>query len=93
MLAKPQMNFRNVGIPTALRGTLSICLMTKSRCLYYTVWCMNIKIEKKPKISECFIVTFVEQPSYNYLDICEEKWLNKISTSINKHIIILPRIK
>jgi len=27
------------------------------------------KIEKKPKISECFIATFVEQPSYDYLDI------------------------
>ena len=48
------------------------------------------KIEKKPKISECFIVTFVEQPSYDYLDICEDKWLNKISASINKHRIILP---
>ena len=43
------------------------------------------KIEKKPKISECFIVTFVEQPSYDYLDICKDKWINKISASINKH--------
>ena len=51
------------------------------------------KIEKKPKINECCIVTFVEQPSYDYLDICEDKWLNKISASINKHRIILPRIK
>ena len=51
------------------------------------------KILKKPKISEYFIVTFVEQPSYDYLDICEDKWLNKISASINKHRIILPRIK
>ena len=51
------------------------------------------KIEKKPKISEYFIVTFVEQPSYDYLDICEDKWLNKISASITKHRIILPRIK
>ena len=50
------------------------------------------KIEKKPKISECFIVTFVEQPSYDYLNICEDKWLNKISASIMKHRIILPRI-
>jgi len=49
-------------------------------------------IEKKLKISECFIVTFVEQPSYDYLYICEDKWLNKISASINKHRI-LPRIK
>jgi len=40
-----------------------------------------------------FIVTFIEQPSYDYLDICEDKWLNKISASINKHRIILPRIK
>ena len=39
------------------------------------------KIEKKPKISECFIVTFVEQPSYDYLDICEDTCLNKISAS------------
>jgi len=30
------------------------------------------KIENKPKISECFIVTFVEQPSYEYVDICED---------------------
>jgi len=47
------------------------------------------KIEKKPKISECFIVTFVEQPSYDYLDICEDNWLNKIRSSINKHRIAL----
>jgi len=46
MLAKPQINFRNVGIPTALRGTLSICLMTKSRCLYCTMWCTNIRLKK-----------------------------------------------
>jgi len=51
------------------------------------------KIEKKRKISECFIDTFVEQHSYNYLDICEDKWLNKINASINKHRIILPHIK
>jgi len=50
------------------------------------------KIEKKLKISECFIVTVVEQPSYDYLDICEGKRLNKISASINKHRIILPPI-
>jgi len=51
------------------------------------------KILKKPKTSESFIVTFVEQPSYDYLDICEHKCLNKTSASINKHRIILPRIK
>ena len=50
-------------------------------------------VQKMPKMSECFIVTFVEQPSYDYLDICEDKWLNKISASINMHRIILPRIK
>jgi len=44
-------------------------------------------------ISECFIVMFVEQPSCDYLDICEDKWLNKMSASINKHRIILLRIK
>ena len=49
MLAKPQINFRNVGIPTALRGTLSICLMTKSRCLYYNMWCTNIRLKKSLK--------------------------------------------
>jgi len=37
MLAIPQINFKNVEILTALRGTLSICLMTKSRCLYYSM--------------------------------------------------------
>ena len=49
MLAKPQINFRNVGIPTALRGTLSLCLMTKSRCFYYTMWCTNIRLKKSLK--------------------------------------------
>ena len=49
MLAKPQINFRNVGIATALCGTLSICLMTKSRCLYYTMWCTNIRLKKSLK--------------------------------------------
>ena len=51
------------------------------------------KIIKKPKISECSIVKFVEQTSYNYFDICKDKWLNKISAKINKHRIILPHIK
>jgi len=46
------------------------------------------KIEKKPKISEYFIVMFVEQPSYDYLDICEDKWLNKISAIFASHLMI-----
>jgi len=92
MLAKPQINFRNVGIPTALCGTLNLSNDQEQVPLLHHV-VHEHKIEKKPKISECFVVTFVEQPSYDDLDICEDKWLNKISASINKHRIILPRIK
>jgi len=50
-------------------------------------------IEKMPEISECFTVTFVEQPGYDHIGICEDELLNKISPSISKHRFILPRIK
>jgi len=43
------------------------------------------KIEKKREISDRFVVMLVEQRGCDYLDICEGKWLNKITASINKH--------
>ena len=55
MLAKPLINFQNVGIPTALRGTLSICLMTKSRCLYYTDMTMHTRLGYgQPLVAETY---------------------------------------
>ena len=79
MLTKPQANFRNVGIPTALRGTLSgellkVPLLNQEQVPLLNHVVHEHKFETKPKISECFMVTFVEQPSYDYLDICEDKW-------------------
>jgi len=33
----------------------------------------------KPPIYETYPITFIEQPSFNSVDTCEDKWLNKLS--------------
>ena len=40
-------------------------------------------LTQKPPISQCFEVTFVEQPKASYLEECEDKWLHKIDVEIN----------
>jgi len=34
-------------------------------------------LTQKPPISQCFKVTFVEQPKASYLEECEDKWFTK----------------
>ena len=36
--------------------------------------CHPLILIEKPELSECFTVTFVEQPSALHLDQCEDKW-------------------
>ena len=42
---------------------------------------------------EAYIVTFVEQPNFHSLNICEDKWYNQIGAQINIHSMILPRVR
>ena len=47
----------------------------------------------KPPISQCFKVTFVEQPKASYLEECEGKCFHKIDAEINIKKMILPHTK
>ena len=47
----------------------------------------------KPPIHEAYIVTFVEQPNFHSLNICDDKWYHQIDTQINIHSMILPRVR
>ena len=38
---------------------------------------------KKPCISDCFWVIFIEQLSKKNLDLCEDRWLCKLNAKIN----------
>jgi len=44
-------------------------------------------IINKPPIFEAHTITFVEQTSFNCLNTCEDKWLNKLNAQIkySKH--------
>ena len=44
----------------------------------------------KPPLHEAYTVTFVEQPSCDSLDICENKWYHLIDAQINIQNMILP---
>jgi len=47
----------------------------------------------KPPIHEAYVVTFVEQPNFNYLNICEDKWYNQLDAQITIHSMILPCVR
>ena len=47
----------------------------------------------RPLISRCYIVQFVAQPPFHILDICEDRWLNKIKARINIKKMVLPQFK
>jgi len=44
-------------------------------------------------LSQCYTVSFVEQPPYNKLDLAEDKWFNQIGATINVKKMITPRYK
>jgi len=44
-------------------------------------------------VNDSYTVAFVEQPAFDSLDICEDKWLNNSNTQINIESMILPRVK
>ena len=47
----------------------------------------------KPPLHEAYTVTFVEQPSFHSLDICENKWYHLIDAQINIQNMILTHVK
>jgi len=47
----------------------------------------------KPPLHEAYTVTFVEQPSYHSLEICENKWYYLTDAQINVQNMILPHVK
>ena len=53
----------------------------------------NLLLACRPSLSECFFVIFVEEPRFDMLDICEDKWFHKLGASINLQIMILPAVK
>jgi len=42
---------------------------------------------------EAYTVTFVEQPSCHFLNICENKWYHLIDAHINIQNMIVPHVK
>ena len=47
----------------------------------------------KPPIHEAYIITFVEQPNFHSLNICEDKWYNQLDAQRNIHSMILPCVR
>ena len=45
---------------------------------------------KNKPISECYTVTFLQQPSNSYLDIWESRWIHLLDASINIQVTVLP---
>ena len=46
-------------------------------------------LNAKPDITECFVVTFVEQLDKILLDWCENRWINYLNAKININKIFL----
>ena len=53
----------------------------------------NLLLARRPNLTQCFSVIFVEEPPFDVLDICEDKWFHKLGASINLQTMILPAIK
>jgi len=63
-------------------------LSNTSFCLAHSS--ISTFVEQHSSIST---VTFAEQSSFNYLDICEDKWPYELNAQINIQSMILPRVK
>ena len=55
----------------------------KAALLKHYNLCHPLILIEKPELSECFTVTFVEQPSVLRLAQCEDKWAALLGSSIN----------
>ena len=53
----------------------------------------NLLLAHRPSLSQYFSVIFVEEPLFDMLDICEDKWFHKLGASTNLQIMILPAVK
>ena len=64
----------------------------KAALLKHYDLCHPLILIEKPELSECFTVTFAEQPSVLHLDQCEDKWAALLGASINVKKMISPRV-
>ena len=64
----------------------------KAALLKHYNLCHPLILMEKPELSECFTVTFVEQPSIFHLDQCEDKWAALLGASINVKKMISHRV-
>ena len=53
----------------------------------------NLLLARRPSLPQCFSVIFFEEPSFDMLDIREDKWFYKLGASINLQIMILSAVK
>jgi len=49
-------------------------------------------LDTKPRIADCFNVSFVKQLPMHLLDITENKWLDKLGATININNMLLPKV-
>jgi len=70
-------------MPIVAFGIILTLLLTMIRQLYLKRYYKYHDLTQKPPISQCFKVTFVEQPKASYLEECEDKWFHKIDVEIN----------
>ena len=66
MLDKPKTGFPFVGLLTETHGKLLIFRLKETKRHYDL--CHPLILIERPELSECFTVTFVEQPSVLHLD-------------------------
>jgi len=52
-----------------------------------------MKLTSSRPIPEDYILTFVEQPHFHSLNICEDKWCNRLDAQINIDSMIIPRVR
>ena len=87
---KQKINFRLDGITI---DTLGKNLIFRPKTIVPLSCNINLLLARRPNLSQCFSVIFVEEPPFDVLDICEDKWFHKLGASINLQTMILPATK
>ena len=64
----------------------------KAALLKHYNLCHPLILIEKPELSECFTVTFAEEPLVFHLDQCKDKWAALLGASINVKKMISPRV-
>ena len=75
---------------TAIFGIATHWILKKAALsIHYHKNHTDLPYKNKP-ISECYTVTFLQQPSNSSLDICESRWIHLLDASINIQATLLP---